>query len=473
MTDSPVGHALRFWKPLVEASELEALAAYRDPDDALQRGINAYRPDSDARMYRVSDGETTFPLFASVHPIAVLPPAAASIAEIRDTAGEHYSYVLWFPEEGAVVVPFDPNDAVEAYWHEDWVPEGKRTALPRPLLVLYYAVKKLMPPWLKQRLRRSMARRALASQDWLSWPTDDSLDVLQRFLLRLIMLASGRRELEFSWFWPGGHPWAVTLTHDVETADGLARVPRVVELESARGLRSSFNVVFRDYEVPDEFVRSLDERGFEVGVHGYTHDGLLFSNRVLFSERATAINEYAHRIGAAGFRSPATYRNRDWMQGLDFEYDSSFSNSAPCEPQPGGCASFFPYALGKLTEVPITVPMDHTLFELLEQTGAGTWLAALDTIKAANGMACILTHPDGAPGYIGVAANEASYVRALDMIAASDAWVAVPRDLVRWWRARAEAPTGDVSGLDGSSMGIARMSSSGRLEIVSPPCPSG
>jgi peptidoglycan/xylan/chitin deacetylase (PgdA/CDA1 family) len=468
VTDSPIGHTLRFWKPALAAEALDALAAYRDPGTPPLPGINVWRSDTAARLYRLADGAATARLFAPVHPIVSVPAGAEPLAEILDPAGLHYSYVLLYPDLGAVVVPFDPNEAIESFWYEDWVPVGERTALPKPLLTLYYAVKPLMPRALKRRMRRSMARKALASPSSLAWPTDDSLDSLQRFLLRLIMLASGRSELEFAWFWPDGHPWAVTLTHDVETAAGLARVPHVADLESVRGLRSSFNVVFHDYDVPDDLVRSLGERGFEVGVHGYTHDGLLFSRRALFAERAAAINEYAHRIGAAGFRSPATYRNREWMQDLDFEYDSSFSNSAPCEPQPGGCASFFPYPLGKLTELPMTLPMDHTLFELLEQADSGTWLAALETIRVANGMACVLAHPDPAPGYIGIAANEQSYLRVLDAVAASDAWVPLPRDLARWWRARAEAPVGDSGALVGSSSAIARLGADGRLEIVPP-----
>jgi peptidoglycan/xylan/chitin deacetylase (PgdA/CDA1 family) len=468
MTDSPMRHALRFWKPLLDPAELDALVSYRDPEVAPVRGINACRPGTGARSYRLVDGDTRIRLFASVRPVAEVPPGAQVIADILDPSGAHYSYVLWFPDGGALVVPFDPNEAVESFWHEDWVPTGKRTALPKPLLSLYYAVKPLMPRWLKQRLRRTMAHRALASAESLSWPVDESLDQLQRFLLRSIMIASGRSELRFAWFWPDGHPWAVTLTHDVETAAGLARVPHVMELESERGLRSSFNLVAVDYEVPDDLLRSMAEGGFEAGVHGYTHDGLLFSSRQVFLERVAVINEYAHRIKAAGFRSPATYRNREWMQELNVEYDSSYSNSAPCEPQPGGCGSFFPYLLGDLIELPITLPQDHTIFELLELSDAGAWTTSLERIEAAHGMACVLAHPDPAPGYMGMPANEAHYLRLLDSLAGSGVWTPLPRDLARWWRTRLSTPTEEFAGVDGASIGSAVLGANGRLEIVPP-----
>jgi len=469
VTVSPLDHAVDFWKPVIDPAELHGLAAYREPDAPLLRGINALQAASAPRRYRCVDGASGFALFASIHPIADVPQTAEVVADILDPSGEHYSYVLWFPGEGAVVVPFDPNEAIESFRHEDFVPLRQRTSLPGPLLAFYYSfAKPLLPRALKRRMRRALARRALASPFSLGWPTDESLDALMRFLLRIIMLGSARPQLEFGWFWPDRHPWAVTLTHDVETAAGLARVPRVMELERKSGVRSSFNLVAVDYEVPDGLLRDLNDAGFEVGVHGYTHDGLLFSSWPLFLERARVINEFGRRVGAAGFRSPATYRNREWMQKLDFEYDSSFSNTAPCEPQPGGCGSFFPFLMGGLVELPITLPQDHTLFELFGETDAGTWMTALARIREAHGMACVLAHPDPAAGYIGMPENEAHYLRLLGEVVGSEAWRPLARDLARWWRARSATPASGFGGLEGASFGTAVLDASGRL-VIAPP----
>lgn len=467
MSVSPLDHAIGFWKPMMGPTELQGLAAYRDPGEASVPGINTLRSRSEARSYHIEDGGNGFRLFASVEPITDVPPAAEVVADILDPSGRHYSYVLWLPAERSIVVPFDPNEAIEAFWHEDYVPRAEKTALPKPVLSLYYSVgKRLLPGGVRRRLRRSMAHRALASPNSLAWPTDDSLDALQRLLLRLIMLAVGRQELQFVWFWPDRHPWAVTLTHDVETAHGLANVPHVTELERARGLRSSFNMVPRDYEVPGSLLQRLRSDGFEIGVHGYTHDGLLFSSRAVFDERAVAIREFRQRWAASGFRSPATYRDRELIPLLGFEYDSSYSNTAPCEPQPGGCGSFFPFPMGDTVELPITLPQDHTLFELLEQPGPDTWLICLERIRAANGMACVLAHPDPAAGYMGMPENEASYVRVLDAVAASEAWTPLSRELAGWWRARAVTPAEDIGVLQGASYGTAVLGPSGRVDIA-------
>jgi peptidoglycan/xylan/chitin deacetylase (PgdA/CDA1 family) len=466
---SPLEHFIDFWKPLMDGDELRSLAVCREPGDAPVPGLNVWRPASEAKSWRVSDGDVVFSIFAAVHPIAEIPPSSEVLAEILDPDGAHHSYVLWLPAQRSVIVPFDPSAAAEAFRREDYVPSGQRTALPRPLLTLYYAIAKpLLSQGIKRRMRRSMAHRALASEHALGWPSDESLDALQRLMLRIVLMASGRQQLRFTWFWPDGHPWAAILTHDVETAQAMSVIPRVAEMEAERGLRSSFNFVPLDYDTPEPLLQELREGGFEIGVHGDSHDGLLFSSWSAFKERVVAVNEAGRRWKASGFRSPATYRNPEWMHLLEFEYDSSYSNTAPCEPQPGGCGSFFPFPVDGLIELPITLPQDHTLYELLEQTDASTWLSVLERIRQSHGMACVLTHPDPAAGYLGSEGIDAHYGELLDSVASSGAWTPLPRDLARWWRTRAATPPDRAGSVEGMSYGSAVLGDDGELEIVAP-----
>jgi len=472
----PLDPVFAFWKPLVDPAELEALVSFAEWDAPRRKGIQVLPTAGDPQPYRLlesgvgeggadDDGSASAAgsrgalLFCSVHPIAEPPDNAEVLARITDAHGKPHSYVLWYPHEGCVVVPFDPGEAIRALWFERYMQKSARkTLLPTPVLAAYYRLRPLIPPALRILLRQGVARPSLdAGSQVLSWPSDDSLNRIQRLLMRTFLLASGREEVPFIWFWPSAHPWAAVLTHDVETAAGLGAIPRIMSLERDRGLRSSFNMVVRDYDVPAELLASLAEGGFEVGVHGYTHDGLMFLKWSTFIKRAEKINAQAKKWGAVGFRSPATYRNPDWLCALEVEYDSSFADVAPFEPQPGGCASLFPYLIGDIAEhntsrrnpsegstsaagvveLPMTLVMDHTLFGLLGHTDADLWLEKLDQIEAAHGMACILTHPDPTEGYIGVPENEAHYVQVLDRLAASDAWVPLPRDLARWWRLRA------------------------------------
>ena len=469
MTSNPLQHVTGFWKPLIAERELDEIAFYSDVDAAPSPGINVWRTNVPEAAHRLAHNGTEFALFAAVHPIDTVPDSAEVVADIRDGLGSHYSYVLWFPQERAVVVPFDPNAAIEALWGEKYMPPASRTILPQPLLSSYYSTfKPLLSAELKGGLRKMIARGAYNRERFLEWPTDQSLDLLQRFMLGLVLKASGRQEVEFGWFWPDRRPWAVALTHDVETGSGLARVWRVADMELSRGLRSSFNLVPLDYESPDSLVQGLREAGFEIGVHGYTHDGMLFSKWSIFLERVGTINEYGRKWGASGFRSPATYRNYDWFHLLEFEYDSSAADSSPFEPQPGGCATLFPFHVGDLVEMPVTLPQDHTIFGLLGEAHAQTWLTKLELVRGANGMACVLTHPDPTAGYIGMAENEPHYAALLDFVAESDAWTPLPRDLVRWWNRRAAASPAQIGEMDQGSFGTAVLSSSGRLEIVPP-----
>jgi hypothetical protein len=285
-------------------------------------------------------------------------------------------------------------------------------------------------------------------------------------MMSLALKAIGRQDAPFVWFWPGRHTWSAVLTHDVEGAGGLANVRNVAALEDRFGLRSSFNFVPRDYEVPGSLLQELREGGYEIGVHGLTHDGLMFTDWAKFLDRVGEVNDVGRQWGACGFRSPATFRNLEWLHLLGFEYDSSVSDSAPFEPQPGGCATLFPYRLDTLVEVPMTVVQDHTLFGVLQHRDASMWMRKLATIRAAHGMACVLTHPDPGEGYIGRDPNGSRYEELLSFVAESDAWTPLARDLVRWWDARSSLAWGR-DGLDGAGTALAVLDERG-LVVVPP-----
>jgi peptidoglycan/xylan/chitin deacetylase (PgdA/CDA1 family) len=471
MEANPLGAALSFWKPLAGQSEFPTMATYAHAIGRPSPGIRVLRSSANPRGHIVRAGNAEFRLFGAVYPIAAQPESAEVVAEILDASGEPCSMVLWFPEERCAVIPFDPSAAVESFRYERYVPDARRTVLPASVLSAYYGVKRFLPSAVRQGMRRALARRTGEEPHFLDWPSDQSQDEIQRLILRLMMMVLGRDRLPFVWFWPNAHSWAAILTHDVESADGLARIPHVMELERSKGLRSSFNLVPYGYEVPGSLLELVGQSGFEIGVHGYRHDGLMFSSWSTFLDRIVAVNECARQWGASGFRSPATYRNLEWFHLLGFEYDSSVTDTAPFEPQPGGCASLFPYAVGDILELPMTLPQDHTLFALLGHSDARMWLEKLARIQDANGMACVLTHPDASSGYVGEPRNEEHYREVLGFIAESDAWTPLPRDLARWWRERSvmHADEGRVS--EAASVGTALLDSSGALRIV-PPTPS-
>jgi peptidoglycan/xylan/chitin deacetylase (PgdA/CDA1 family) len=176
------------------------------------------------------------------------------------------------------------------------------------------------------------------------------------------------------------------------------------------------------------------ERGHEIGVHGLQHTGKLFSSRAEFEARAPRINAYVRDWGVTGFRSPATYRNPFWLPELDVDHDSSYMDNATCEPQRGGVCAPFPFMLSeRLVELPISLPMDHTLINILRQDVIAACTAKVDWVRRQHGLAVALFHPD----YNTTEASRERYGALLDVLAAdATGWGALPHEIAAWWQRR-------------------------------------
>jgi hypothetical protein len=190
--------------------------------------------------------------------------------------------------------------------------------------------------------------------------------------------------------------------------------------------------------VPSAFLDSICNRGFEVNIHDLNHDGHLFRTREQFLERVAKINQYGKEFKARGFRSAVLYRRLEWMNELDFAYDMSVPNVAHLDPQRGGCCTVMPYFLGDLLEIPVTITQDYSLFHILGDYSMGLWEEQVATITQAHGMATFIIHPD----YVIEHRARQTYERLLrhlaDLRTNHNLWIAQPRDINKWWRARAQ-----------------------------------
>lgn len=200
--------------------------------------------------------------------------------------------------------------------------------------------------------------------------------------------------------WPNGKKFAFVLTHDVDTANGQEKCAPLMELENDFGFRSAFNFVPKRYDMCARTRRLLAKRGFEVGVHGLSHDGKLFQSKEIFSKRAKEINRYLNEWHAVGFRAPAMHHNLEWLHALNILYDASTFDTDPFEPQPDGVGTIFPFWVENTSksqgyvELPYTLPQDFTLFVLLKERDIAIWHEKLDWIAENGGMALLNTHPD-------------------------------------------------------------------------------
>ena len=342
---------------------------------------------------------------------------------------------VWRDGAGNVFLPFDPGEVMQRFWAEEYRGAGRpalaaacQTAARRG----YYAVRPALPRPLQLQLRRAFTR-VQGRSAFPRWPVEDSLDNLYRWLFDVVTGLAGR-PVPFLGLWPGGRSWAFVLTHDVETAVGYQEMELLRRPERERGYRSSWNLVGSRYAVDDDTVGALHSDGCEVGVHGLRHDGRDLGSRRLMNKRLPAMRRFAEQWQAVGFRSPATQRDWDLMPLLGFDYDSSYSDCDPYEPQPGGCCSYLPFFNQAMVELPITLPQDHTLFTILGSQDAELWIRKARHIRERGGMVLVLTHPDYAhdPRLAG------GYRQLLDAFAGDGSvWHALPKEVAAWWRRRA------------------------------------
>lgn len=309
----------------------------------------------------------------------------------------------------------------------------------------YYALKPFIPRRMQLALRRAYAPRQAKAQ-FPAWPVESSLVEHRDAHLLGRLRASGTERLPFVNWWPGRKRFASVLTHDVEGPSGVANVMRVIELERRYGFVSCWNFVAEWYPIPDGLFAEVRAAGCEIGLHGILHDGKLFSDRATFEANLPKIRAYMQAWDVVGFRSPATGRNAQWMHELPVEYDSSFPDSDPFEPQPGGCCSIMPFRFGDVVELPITLTQDHTVWEILRSPGIELWRRKSEWLMANHGLINLIVHPD----YVVEQRRLDRYEAFLAYLAEhDDGWHALPRDVARWWRQREGlriGPDGAVAG---------------------------
>lgn len=358
------------------------------------------------------------------------------VQPIADPSGRPVASI-WQNVNGSVFLPFDPGEVIRNFWSERYKTIGQGTIkanVRAALLRLYYALRPVLPRRLQIALRR-MFTRVQDKATFPRWPVETALHDLYEWLFSQLT-AFARCPVPWLDLWPHGRSWALVLTHDVETAAGYRDIRLLRDVERAAGHRSSWNLVPLRYRVGDDVVQALTDEACEIGVHGLLHDGRDLGPLRVFNKRLPLMRDFARRWNAVGFRAPATQRVWKRMPLLGFDYDSSYHDTAPYEPTPGGCCSYLPYFNEDLVELPITLPQDHTVFAILQHPDGTTWIEKAAHIRSRRGMALVLTHPDYAhdPRVL------QGYRRLLETVDDDHSiWRALPREVSDWWRRRASS----------------------------------
>lgn len=313
---------------------------------------------------------------------------------------------------------------------------------------MYYAMKPVIPRPVQLALRRRYVA-VQAAKGFPAWPIENAGVEIARDCLSMAAVSALGGSLLRLGPWPKGYRAAFAITHDVEWDSGLRRAPAIQDVERKLGFVASWNLVPERYPIDWEIVNELRARGGEIGIHGLKHDGRLFQSERVFRSRLKKIDAHAKAWGAVGFRSPSTLRNEGWMRSMRFEYDSSFPDTDPYEPQPGGCCTPWPYFLGTMVELPLTMPQDHTVFEILGRHDLSIWEQKVEWLLSVGGIILVNVHPD----YMMSDERLGIYERFLaGMRERQGIWNALPAEIARWWRDRSETrlhATGGTPSVEG------------------------
>jgi peptidoglycan/xylan/chitin deacetylase (PgdA/CDA1 family) len=334
--------------------------------------------------------------------------------------------------ESGAELAFDPDAAIAEL-------TGRAALTPRPPLSARLPFHYHRVPRRIRRLVRdaSVKRRLRASEAFPSWPVEPSVEVL-----RAVYLAARRcaePELEPAPLWPERRRFAVVLTHDVDSPEGMRVAGELAAAEEEHGLRSCWYVVGRDWPLDEDALDALSGASHEIGLHDAHHDNegpFLASERL--GERLDACAALVERYGIRGYRSPSMLRTGAMYEALRgrFAYDSSIPDAALL-PVRGGCATVFPVRHEGVPVVPLTLPPDGQLagLGLDPDAVAERWIEKAEWVARAGGVAVVLTHPE--PGFSADPPMQRAYRRFLAWAAGRpDAWHALPSEVAEWWQKR-------------------------------------
>jgi peptidoglycan/xylan/chitin deacetylase (PgdA/CDA1 family) len=324
------------------------------------------------------------------------------------------------------------REHTEHYLFERYLPEGRRH--PPSQLKAYYLLRRFLPKPVRHQLNE-VAIRLRKPQSFPAWPIETKLVDFWRTWIEQTLEAFGVSDQWHIGFWPDGNDRCIVLTHDVETAAGMKRIEQMCDLEAKYGFRSSWNLPLEQFHPIDwKLLDKLRMRGFEIGSHGLSHNGKLFRSHRDFLTLAPHLDRLSREHGLIGFRSPGTLRQAEWIQTMPIDFDESFCDTEPWEPQAGGTCSIFPFFLGPLVELPYTLPQDHTFINVLKRDPIPVWNQKVDWLARQGGMILTLTHPD----YIGMRQHIGKYEELLKHLnELESAWRALPSQVAAWWRQRA------------------------------------
>jgi hypothetical protein len=283
-----------------------------------------------------------------------------------------------------------------------WLAGSRYQDSPRPAFTRLPFDYRRVPPSIRGALLGVLERFAgSAMASFPEWPAEGRLDQARSRAWASAAAAAGVTLHRPAW--PEGRAAAVLLTHDIDIVEDLERIDPLRDLERDRSLPSAFGFVPRVTWPNRALVERLISDGCESYVHDYAHDGRFpYGGRdrieacfaSLFAEHAWA------RPLFRGFRSGQLLMTSDLLAEVAawFDYDLTFPDVERGGPYGGlvGAGTVVPFMLGPLLEIPLTLPQDFFVEQVLRLSPDGIgaiWRAKLEAVVNRGGVAVVNTHP--------------------------------------------------------------------------------
>jgi len=196
-----------------------------------------------------------------------------------------------------------------------------------------------------------------------------------------------------------GNKGVICLSHDIDSKDDYEYIGEVCKLNKKYRLLSGFNFLTNwGYEIDRQFLQKLHSEGFEVGLHGYTHDiamGIRSEKRIR-KELSFALEKLNFPV--KGYRAPAfaiSKRLLKILKELGIKYDSSMKTTSCYSSQ--SAEVFYPYrypGVG-IWEVPLTIQDDRVFrdLHLSNEEAVGVIKELTSRIIEIGGVCVINNHP--------------------------------------------------------------------------------
>lgn len=222
-------------------------------------------------------------------------------------------------------------------------------------------------------------------------------------------------------------------------------IRNILEVEAKYNTKSSFYFLAiekfeEDYNYEIEEITSLFEeithRGNEIGLHG-GHNAFNNLNKLKTEkerlERAIGQKVFGYRNHFLKFENPKTW---DYLNNLDFEYDTTFGFADSVGFRNGMCHPFNPYSAKDndfldIFEIPLIL-MDVSLWSYMglntaDQLKISKWL--IDIVKEKKGVLSLLWHNTQMTGHEGRLFNDI-----LEYAYSKDAWMPSGIELIKYWK---------------------------------------